>query len=70
MITIQKFVADDFDETVLYDEPVVHDVSELAPYFDEFIADCRNEGREIPEGLTAENYTEIWNEMVTAYQNA
>ena len=62
-MTVEEFVLDDFQEAVWYDGVVqCPPAEELAKYFDEFISDCHESGRFVPEGLTPELYYTIWME--------
>ena len=64
MTTITDFIWDDFMEESYHIEPTTHTVEELAPYWDEFLADCKRMGREVPKGLTVEIYVSAWNDLV------
>jgi len=63
MITAYDFVIDDWRDASWYEEQTPGTVEELAPYWNEFLQDCRSWGREIPEDLTLETYVTIWNEL-------
>ena len=60
---VRDFVLDDFQETVWYDGVLpCPPAEELAPYFPQFLADCEDIGRPVPDGLTPEIYHSIWME--------
>ena len=62
-VSVRDFVLDDYQETFWHDGNLpCPPPEELAPYFDEFLTDCRIMGREVPEGLTVENYYRTWME--------
>ena len=65
---IRDFVSADFHEEIYYSGVVHCDIAEIAPYFDEFVDDCKRAKREIPEGLSPELYVGIWNELADAYE--
>ncbi len=63
MATLRDFVSDDWTDQNWYEQPQPGTVEELAPYWDEFIRDQTSAGRDIPKGITLEDYVSIWNEL-------
>lgn len=64
--TPEEFVLDDFTDQGWYDAPAPLALDDIAPYWDEFLQDCRCCGRPVPEDLTPELYVTLWNDLYTA----
>ena len=69
MKTIRDFMSDEVQELSYYEEPKKIELSDIAPSFDKWLKDCEVWGIKVPEGLTAEIYVKVWNEIVEMRSN-